>query len=82
MILADPLTTDVHCMTPEERNYHAIKQLPISFAHAITLFAQSDYAKQIMGNSLHELFLNHKKEEFIRYNSFVTNWELHTYFES
>lgn len=57
-------------------------QLPSSFEHALTMFKQSSCAKEIVGTTLHAALLSHKKQEFIRYNSFVTNWELNTYFES
>ncbi len=55
---------------------------PASFECALTLFKESSYAKKIMGDTLYESFLTHKKEELNHYNSSVTNWELHTYFES
>jgi glutamine synthetase len=82
MPLTDAVEKNVYYTTPEERSYQSITTLPSSLEQAITLFEESDYAKKIMGNTLHKEFILHKKEEFIRYNSFVTNRELHTYFES
>ncbi len=82
MSLADAIKDNMYATTKQDRIQRNIRKLPSSFEHAITLFKQSNFAKKIMGESLHKEFLLHKKEEFIRYNSFVTNGELLTYFES
>lgn len=82
MNLADAINDNAFSLTKEKNNQQTIVALSSSLEHAITAFEYSNFARTIIGDVLHQEFLHAKKEEFTRYNSFVTNWELDTYFES
>jgi glutamine synthetase len=79
--LAAPIEDNLYHISAEERMKRNIKALPHSLEHAITLLQQSALAKEILGECLLTEFVKNKQQEIAQYNTFITDWEIQTYFE-
>lgn len=77
----DFVNSNLYHTSKEERDAANIKTLPASLDEAITLFEASDFAKDLLGKSLHTNIIKIKRNEVAEYkeiadNSKITNWEL------
>ncbi len=79
--LAAPIEDNLYHISADERMKRGIKALPHSLEHAITLLQQSALAKEILGECLLTEFVKNKQQEIAQYNTFITDWEIQTYFE-
>ena len=67
-------TVDTHIL--EEQG---ITSLPQSLQEALTLFENSKFMREFLGDTLFFDFLTYKKEELANFNKTVTDWELNHY---
>lgn len=72
-------TSNVYNMSAEEREERGIETLPGSLIEAITVAEQSEFVREMLGDTLFEVLIENKKIEWDRYRSQVTSWELETY---
>lgn len=79
--LADPVEDCLYHISDEQRAARGIKALPCSLENAIMLLQDSAIAKEILGECLLNEFVKNKQQEIAQYNTFVTDWEIQTYFE-
>ena len=73
---------------PEERNiYEAMKagkqvqKLPMSLGEALDALEKNEVVKSAMPDEMYRVFTHYKRDEWERFNSTVTNWDLETYWD-
>ncbi len=73
---------------PEERNiYEAIqagkkvKKLPLSLGDALTELEKDEVIKSAMPDEMYRVFMHYKRDEWERFMSTVTEWDLETYWD-
>lgn len=75
----EPVTEDIFSLSKEERRSMGIRSLPANLGHALSIFEESDFMKQILGDHAHRHFLHKKKKEWEEYRKQVTEWEIEKY---
>ncbi len=79
--LAAPIEDNLYHLSSTQRAERGIKSVPHSLEHALSLLEMSPFAKEIVGEILLDEFVKNKQKEIAQYNTFITNWEIQTYFE-
>lgn len=72
-------TNDIFEMTPEELEAAGIATLPKNLGEAIERFEESAVMKEILGDHIHEFYVENKKAEWADYLKNVSQWELDRY---
>ena len=70
---------DVSLLSDDERRARDVQRLPGTMGEAIDLFAQSDIARDILGEHVFESFLHNKRLEWDEYLAQVTDFERERY---
>ncbi len=72
----------------EERNIYKameagkiVKKLPMSLGDALDALEKNELIKQALPDEMLRVFLHYKRDEWEKYNSTVTNWDLETYWD-
>jgi glutamine synthetase len=58
-----------------------IQRVPTSLREAVTVFSASESARRLLGDEVVEHYSNFYRSECDAYDSAVTDWERHRYFE-
>ena len=73
---------------PEERNIYAalaagkkVKKLPMSLGDALTELANDEVVKSALPDEMYRVFTHYKRDEWERFMSTVTRWDLETYWD-
>jgi glutamine synthetase len=74
-----PLEKSLYDITPEERAKFNVRPLPRNLDEAITGFASDALAKHVFGETMHRLYVTHKRDEWDRFHETVTDWEKKEY---
>lgn len=77
--LTQPLDRNVNEMTSKERRDMGIEALPTDLNEAIKLAEGSELLQKTLGDHVFSKLLENKRQEWARYRSQVTNYELDTY---
>ncbi|QWT17825.1 glutamine synthetase family protein [Collinsella sp. zg1085] len=77
--LPSECTGDLLRMSDHEIRQRGITPLPRSLDAALDIFEQSDFMRAALGEHIHSFFLKKKREEWRRYASTITEWELKYY---
>jgi glutamine synthetase len=84
----DGITRNLDPGEPEERNiYEAMKagkqvqKLPMSLGEALDALEKNEVVKSAMPDEMYRVFTHYKRDEWERFNSTVTNWDLETYWD-
>jgi glutamine synthetase len=72
-------TNDIFEMTPQELEAAGILTLPENLGAAIERFEHSAVMKEILGDHIHEFYVENKKAEWADYLKNVSQWELDRY---
>lgn len=80
----DFVDQNLYHITAEEQEALEIQILPSSLKEALDLFETNDFAKQLLGESLHRNFLEEKRKEWNEFIAqegefdpfFITEWEI------
>ncbi|MHB1340910.1 MAG: glutamine synthetase family protein [Coriobacteriia bacterium] len=72
-------TNDIFHMTEDELDAAGIKTLPRNLGEAIEMFEASETMKEILGDHIHEFYVENKKAEWADYIMNVSQWELDRY---
>ncbi len=78
--LAPSVSDNLYQLTEQERKDLNITTLPASLEHAISLFETSSLARDLLGDHLFNEFVKQTKKSVAEFATFVTDWELQTYF--
>jgi glutamine synthetase len=73
--LGEPHTENMYLKTPQELDAMGVKMLPQSLKEAIDMFQQDELSKAVFGESMFTTWIDYKREEWIRYNNHVSDWE-------
>lgn len=73
---------------PEERNIYAalaagkkVKKLPMSLGDALTELDSDEVIKSALPDEMYRVFTHYKRDEWERFMSTVTRWDLETYWD-
>jgi glutamine synthetase len=58
-----------------------VRRLPATLGDAIGQFADSDFAREVLGEALFNSFLRMKRDEWLEYNTVVGEWERQRYLQ-
>lgn len=75
----DPVDTNVHLLSQEERRQRNIRTLPGSLLEAIQGAENSDLVKQALGRHVFQSFIQNKQIEWSNYRAQVTDYEIKRY---
>jgi glutamine synthetase len=79
--LVPPPSTDLNLLnlTQAERDIMGIKNLPISLREATAIAEKSDFVRELLGVGLMRTYLEAKNDEYERYRTKVSSWEVEEY---
>jgi glutamine synthetase len=84
----DGITRNLDPGEPEERNiYEAmeagkqVKRLPMSLGEALDRLEKDAVIKSAMPDEMYKVFMHYKRDEWERFMSTVTEWDLNTYLD-
>ncbi len=77
--LSLPVPHNLYEMSPKERAKLGIKSLPEDLLEAIRITEKSKFLRQALGTEIFDFFIRNRKEEWDRYKSQVTEYELKRY---
>ena len=77
--LGPPAEYDLSTMTHEERQKLGVKSLPKDLNEAIKLAEGSQLLEECLGQEIFTKLIENKREEWEKYRSQVTDYELNTY---
>lgn len=66
-------------MSSEQKNASGIEEIPGTLIEAVYEMEKSDFMKEVLGEHTYAKYINAKKEEWHRYRSQVTEWEITEY---
>ena len=66
-------------MSEQERRVRKIEELPGTLAEAISCMEKDRFMRETLGDHVFEKYISLKKEEWNRYRSQVTDWEISEY---
>jgi glutamine synthetase len=79
LVAPEPVEENVYHMGEEERAKRGIGSLPASLLEAIQLTEKSDLVSKALGDHAFHAFLDNKNEEWDRFRTHVTDYELNNY---
>lgn len=78
-----PVPESVDCnifrMSEQERRARKIEELPGTLAEAVSCMEKDAFMRETLGDHVFEKYIALKKEEWNRYRSQVTDWEINEY---
>jgi len=79
--LTAPPSVDVNIfeMTPAEKEAANIDNMPASLEEALDALEANPIAKETLGEHIYEKYVGYKRQEWDRYRTAVTDWELEEY---
>lgn len=75
----DPLNLDLYSLSKEEIKEANITSLPRNLLEALEALQKSDFAHEVLGESMMRQFFAYKMDEWDRYHQAVTGWEVEEY---
>ncbi len=74
-----PKDSNIFDLTPEQRKQADIHSLPKNLREAVREFKYSDFAKEAVGEHVHQKYVEAKQEEWMEYTTRVSQWEIDKY---
>ena len=68
-------------MSPDERQEREIDSLPSNLMEAVQELKQDPFLREVLGSHVYQKYIEAKEQEWNRFNSTVTQWELEEYLE-
>jgi glutamine synthetase len=75
----EPNTENMYHLAPDELRRRRIERLPQTLAEAIAEFESDKLSREVMGDAMYRAFIAYKKEEWRKYHTHVSDWELKEY---
>jgi glutamine synthetase len=72
-------TNNIFEMSDAELNDAGITTLPGDLGQAIELFEESELMREVLGEHIHEFFVENKRAEWDEHRTYVSPWELEKY---
>ncbi|MGI6217932.1 MAG: glutamine synthetase family protein, partial [Coriobacteriales bacterium] len=78
--LGDPLDgVNIADMSREEREAAGIAELPRTLSDALSVFEESEFMREVLGDHIFDYLVKAKREECDEYEKTVTEWELNRF---
>ena len=74
-----PTEASDQSLSESDQNAMNVEHLPDNLKEAITLFEQSDWVKEVLGEQFCKEYVAAKKKEWHRYSRQITDWEIKEY---
>jgi len=74
-----PFDLDLYSMTEDQIEKKGIQRLPSNLLEAIRAFDKDPLAKEVLGPTMHKSFSRYKHDEWHRYGTTITDWEVNEY---
>ena len=74
-----PTEASDQSLSESDQNAMNVEHLPDNLKEAITLFEQSDWVKEVLGEQFCKEYAAAKKKEWYRYSRQITDWEIKEY---
>ncbi len=78
-VLREATEENVYKFTGDEIARQNIRSLPVSLREAVDYLEDSEFARELLGEAMHQEFLKQKRAELADYNTSVTSWEVGHY---
>ncbi len=75
----EPNTENMYHVAPDELRRRGIERLPQTLAEAIAEFERDPLSRDVMGDAMYRAFVAYKTEEWRKYHTHVSDWELKEY---
>jgi glutamine synthetase len=75
----EPNTENMYLVEPTELKRRGIERLPQTLAEAVAEFEKDPLSRQVMGDKMYRAFIAYKKEEWRKYHTHISDWELKEY---
>jgi glutamine synthetase len=75
----EPNTENMYLVEPGELRRRGIERLPQTLAEAVAEFEKDELSRKVMGDTMYRAFIAYKKEEWRKYHTHVSDWELKEY---
>ena len=75
----DPIADNMHNLSDDELKGRGVRLLPRSLEEAVNAFAADQLSREVMGTDLYHSFIALKREEWLRYHTHVSEWEIQEY---
>ena len=72
-------TSALKSLSDAELRRRGIKPLPRNLSEALDCFEESELMRETLGEHIHSFFLKKKRQEWEKYSSTITEWELKHY---
>jgi len=79
IIPPEPVEKNIYALSEKEREQYNIHHLPDSLGHALSFMKESTLLKETLGEHIFNNFLHVKHDEWEKYRTQVTPWELDRY---
>lgn len=70
---------NIFAMSEEEKQASGIEEIPGTLIEAVYDMEKDDFVKEVLGEHTYYKYIDAKKEEWYRYRSQVTDWEIKEY---
>ena len=77
--MPESVDCNIFHMSEQERRVRKIEELPGTLAEAISCMEKDRFMRETLGDHVFEKYISLKKEEWNRYRSQVTDWEISEY---
>lgn len=74
-----PTKASDRSLSESDQKEQGIENLPENLREAITLFEDSSWMKEILGETFCEQYAQAKRKEWLRYSQEISNWEIEEY---
>ena len=71
--------TNIFAMSEAQLRQAGIKQLPETMGEALEAFAESSFAREVLGDHIYTKYLEAKEKEWKKFRAEVTDWEVQEY---
>lgn len=78
-LVPESVDCNIFHMSEQERSVRKIEELPGTLAEAISCMEKDGFMRETLGDHVFEKYISLKKEEWNRYRSQVTDWEINEY---
>ncbi len=75
----EPNTENMYHVAPDELRRRGIERLPQTLAEAVAEFERDPLSRDVMGDAMYRAFVAYKTEEWRKYHTHVSDWELKEY---
>ena len=74
-----PTKASDRSLSESDQKEQGIENLPENLREAITLFEESDWMKEILGEDFCKQYAQAKRKEWLRYSQEISDWEIEEY---